>query len=43
MGLLEKLITPRYAAHVHCDLFFGVCDPPQTMIEAHSCLKSAQK
>jgi nickel superoxide dismutase len=43
MGLFEKLLAPRSEAHAHCDLFCGVYDPAQAMIEAHSCLKSAEK
>jgi nickel superoxide dismutase len=30
-------------AHAHCDLFCGVYDPAQAMIEAMSVLKSAEK
>lgn len=43
MRLLEKLFAPRCEAHAHCDLFCGVYDPAQAMIEAYSCLKSAEK
>ena len=43
MSLLKKLFAPRYEVHAHCDLFCGVYDPAQAMIEAHSCLKSAEK
>ena len=43
MRLLERLFAPRYEAHAHCDLFCGVYDPAQAMIEAYSCLKSAEK
>ena len=43
MGRIERLLAPRYEAQAHCDLFCGVYDPAQAMIEAHSCLKSAEK
>jgi nickel superoxide dismutase len=43
MRIVEKLLQPRYQAHAHCDLFCGVYDPAQAMIEAMSCLKTAQK
>lgn len=43
MRLIEKLLQPSHQAHAHCDLFCGVYDPAQAMIEAMSCLKSAQK
>ncbi len=43
MEWFKKLFAPRYEAHAHCDLFCGVYDPAQAMIEAHSCLKSAEK
>ena len=37
------LFKPSRSAHAHCDLFCGVYDPAQAMIEAHSVLKSATK
>ncbi len=43
MGLPARLFAPRYEVHAHCDLLCGVYDPAQAMIEAHSCLKSAEK
>lgn len=43
MRIVEKLLQPKYQAHAHCDLFCGVYDPAQAMIEAMACLKTAQK
>jgi len=43
MRFIEKLLRPRHEAHAHCDLFCGVYDPAQAMIEAKSCLKAAEK
>ena len=43
MRIVQALLRPRHQARAHCDLFCGVYDPAQAMIEAHSCLKSAQK
>lgn len=37
------LFKPSRVAHAHCDLFCGVYDPAQAMIEAMSVLKTAQK
>lgn len=37
------LFKPNRTAHAHCDLFCGVYDPAQAMIEAHSVLKSSEK
>lgn len=39
MGLLK----PSRVAHAHCDLFCGVYDPAQAMIEAKSVLNSCTK
>ena len=39
MGFLK----PSRVAHAHCDLFCGVYDPAQAMIEAKSVLNSATK
>lgn len=39
MGFLK----PSRVAHAHCDLFCGVYDPAQAMIEARSVLNSATK
>ena len=39
MGLLK----PSRVAYAHCDLFCGVYDPAQAMIEAKSVLNSATK
>ncbi len=39
MGVLK----PSRVAHAHCDLFCGVYDPAQAMIEARSVLNSATK
>ena len=38
-----RLIAPRHRAHAHCDLFCGVYDPAQAMIEARSVLNSSVK
>ena len=38
-----RLIHPRTVAHAHCDLFCGVYDPAQAMIEAKSVLQCANK
>lgn len=38
-----RLIRPRTVAHAHCDLFCGVYDPAQAMIEAKSVLQCAKK
>ena len=35
--------TPGRTAHAHCDLYCGVYDPAQAMIEAMSVLKIAEK
>lgn len=43
MTIIEKLLAPRHEAHAHCDLFCGVYDPAQAMIEAVSCLRIAEK
>jgi len=43
MRLGERFLRPQHEAHAHCDLFCGVYDPAQAMIEAMSCLKTAQK
>ncbi|HHC08036.1 MAG TPA: superoxide dismutase, Ni [Actinobacteria bacterium] len=40
---LERILAPRHEAHAHCDLFCGVYDPAQAMVEAMSCLKIAEK
>ena len=37
------LFKPSRVAHAHCDLFCGVYDPAQAMIEAHSVLKCSEK
>ncbi len=37
------LFKPKRVAHAHCDLYCGVYDPAQAMIEAMSVLKVAQK
>ncbi len=37
------MFKPSRIAHAHCDLFCGVYDPAQAMIEAHSVLKCAEK
>jgi len=37
------LFRPSRVAHAHCDLFCGVYDPAQAMIEAHSVLNCATK
>ena len=37
------LFRPSRIAHAHCDLFCGVYDPAQAMIEARSVLNSATK
>ena len=37
------LFKPTRVAHAHCDLFCGVYDPAQAMIEAHSVLNSCTK
>ena len=37
------IFKPRRVAHAHCDLFCGVYDPAQAMIEAKSVLASATK
>lgn len=37
------LFTPSHTAHAHCDLFCGVYDPAQAMIEAKSVLQCAVK
>lgn len=37
------LFKPNRTAHAHCDLFCGVYDPAQAMIEAKSVLNSATK
>ena len=34
--LFSRLLTPRTAAHAHCDLPCGVYDPAQAKIEAQS-------
>ena len=34
---------PSYVAHAHCDLFCGVYDPAQAMIEARSVLNCCTK
>jgi len=36
-------LKPSRVAHAHCDLFCGVYDPAQAMIEARSVLNSATK
>lgn len=41
--MLERLLAPRHEVYAHCDLFCGVYDPAQAMIEAKSCLNSAKK
>ena len=43
MNLFEKMLRPKNEAYAHCDLFCGVYDPAQAMIEATSCLKAAEK
>jgi nickel superoxide dismutase len=43
MKLLVNLLRPRLVAHAHCDLFCGVYDPAQAMIEAKSCLNACTK
>ena len=43
MRRIERLLAPRYQVHAHCDLFCGVYDPAQAMIEAMSCLNAAKK
>jgi nickel superoxide dismutase len=43
MRLVDRLLAPRHQVHAHCDLFCGVYDPAQAMIEAKSCLNSATK
>ncbi len=40
---LMGLFRPTRTAHAHCDLFCGVYDPAQAMIEAKSVLKTAEK
>jgi nickel superoxide dismutase len=37
------LFKPNRIAHAHCDLYCGVYDPAQAMIEAMSVLKVAEK
>jgi len=37
------MFKPSRVAHAHCDLYCGVYDPAQAMIEAQSVLKSAEK
>jgi nickel superoxide dismutase len=37
------LFKPSHQAHAHCDLFCGVYDPAQAMIEARSVLNSCTK
>ncbi len=37
------LFKPSRVAHAHCDLYCGVYDPAQAMIEAMSVLKIAEK
>jgi len=37
------LFRPSRVAHAHCDLFCGVYDPAQAMIEARSVLNSCTK
>ncbi len=37
------LFTPTRLAHAHCDLFCGVYDPAQAMIEAKSVLNACTK
>ena len=37
------LFKPSRVAHAHCDLYCGVYDPAQAMIEAMSVLKVAEK
>ena len=43
MRIVDRLLAPRHQVHAHCDLFCGVYDPAQAMIEAKSCLNSATK
>lgn len=43
MRILANLMRPRHVAHAHCDLFCGVYDPAQAMIEAKSCLNACTK
>ena len=43
MRLINRLLAPRHEVHAHCDLFCGVYDPAQAMIEARSCLNAAKK
>lgn len=38
-----RLFRPPTVAHAHCDLFCGVYDPAQAMIEAKSVLQCANK
>ncbi len=38
-----RLFSPATVAHAHCDLFCGVYDPAQAMIEAKSVLQCANK
>jgi len=40
---IQRMLRPKHEAHAHCDLFCGVYDPAQAMIEATSCLKAAEK
>jgi nickel superoxide dismutase len=37
------LFSPNRTAHAHCDLFCGVYDPAQAMIEARSVLNACTK
>lgn len=43
MSILNRLLQPNHVAHAHCDLFCGVYDPAQAMIEAKSVLKCCTK
>ena len=43
MRFVDWLLAPRHQVHAHCDLFCGVYDPAQAMIEAKSCLNAAKK
>lgn len=43
MRIVDRLLAPRHEVYAHCDLFCGVYDPAQAMIEAKSCLNSAKK
>ncbi len=43
MRVLSALLRPRRIAHAHCDLFCGVYDPAQAMIEAKSVLNCCTK